>query len=243
MSEKMLAAAFQGFEPVDRRQTLTDQIAEVLRERVVSGNLAPGDRLPSEQQLAEAFEVSRTVIREAVARLKVEGLITTRQGLGAFVSSGRFSPRLDATELDASMRVAYVFELRCVMEPGMVGLAARRRTARQLEKIKAAQAAFALSVKTQQDDVEADIAFHRSIAEASGNPLFVSIIDFTQAALRESLLVSHTSMAKVKGSLSRVQREHEAIYRAICDRDEAAARRAAANHLTHATSRLSIIFG
>ncbi len=242
MSDKMVTAVFQGFEPVDRRQTLTDQIAEVLRERVVSGNLATGDRLPSEQQLAEAFEVSRTVIREAIARLRVEGLITTRQGIGAFVSSGQPLPHLEATDLDASKRVGFVFELRWVMEPGLVELAARRRTAKQLEKIEAAQAAFELSVTAEHDGVEADLAFHRSIAEASGNPLFMSLIDFTQVTLRESLQVSHASMAKVKGSFVRVRQEHEAILVAIRDRDEAAARRAAANHLTHAASRLSLTF-
>jgi len=237
-----MTATLQRFKRVDRRQTLTDQIAAVLRERVLSGDLVVGDRLPSEQQLAEAFEVSRTVVREAFARLRVDGLIITKQGLGAFVSEGKQTSRLDAGQLDASKRVSFVFELRWTMEPGIVGLAARRRTAEQLQKIEAALVAFEKSVETGQDGVEADVAFHEAIAEAAGNPLFKSLMEFTQTALREALHISHRSMAKLKGALARVQHEHDAIYRAIRDRDEVAARRAAATHLTHAASRLSITF-
>ena len=235
-------AALQRFKRVDRRQTLTDQIAAVLHERVLSGDLVAGVRLPSEQQLAEAFEVSRSVVREAMARLKVSGLITTKQGIGVFVSEGQHTPSLDAGQLDASKRVSYVFELRWTVEPGIVSLAARRRTTEQLQKIETALKSFATSVTTGQDGVEADAAFHEAITEAAGNPLFKSLIEFTQAALRESLHISHRSMAKVKGSLARVHHEHEAIYRAIRDRDEAAARRAAINHLTRAASRMSITF-
>ena len=118
--------ALPRFEPADRRQTLTDQIASILRDRVMSGDLVPGARLPGEQQLAEAFEVSRTVVREAIARLRVDGLITSRQGLGTFVADNLAAPRLDADSLQGNKRVAFVFELRSIMEPDIVGLAARR---------------------------------------------------------------------------------------------------------------------
>ena len=238
-----MRAMLQEFEPVDRRQTLTDQIAAVLRERVLSGDLVAGGRLPSEQQLAEAFEVSRTVVREAIARLRVDGLITTKQGVGAFVSHGKGMPRLDAGQIDASKRTAFVFEVRWVMEPGIVGLAARRRTIEQVHAIEATVVAFEKSVQTGHGSVDADVSFHKAIAEAAGNPLFDSLVAFTQEMLREALQASHRSMMNVKGSLARVQREHNAIYRAIRDRDEAAARRAAVNHLTHAASRMSFTLG
>ena len=128
------------------------------------------------------------------------------------------------------------------MEPGIVSLAARRRTDEQLQRIETALKSFETSVETGQDGVEADAAFHEAIAEAAGNPLFKSLMEFTQTALRELLHISHRSMAKVKGSLARVQREHKTIYRAIRDRDEAAAHRAAVIHLTRAASRMSITF-
>ena len=128
------------------------------------------------------------------------------------------------------------------MEPGIVSLASAPTHRRTVAKIETALKSFETSVETGQDGVEADAAFHEAIAEAAGNPLFKSLMEFARTALRESLHISHRSMAKVKGSLARVQREHKTIYRAIRDRDEAAAHRAAVIHLTRAASRMSITF-
>jgi DNA-binding FadR family transcriptional regulator len=228
------------FGPVAKRQTLTDEIATVLRERVLSGDLMVGDRLPSEQQLADSFQVSRTVIREAIARLKVDGLIDTKQGLGAFVAAGSRAPRFDAGRLDATMRVPYVFELRWTMEPMIAAFAARRRTEEQLAAIAAQLDALEQSVVTGRGGAEADAAFHEAIAAAAGNPLFSSLMEFVQSTLRESLRISHITMGKVDGGPAKVHREHIAIFDAIRDRDEAAARQAALDHLSRAAGRLSI---
>ncbi len=230
------------FEPADRHNTLTDQVASIVRERILSGDLAPGARLPGEQQLAEAFEVSRTVIREAIARLRVDGLVMSKQGLGTFVGENLAVPRLDAESLQANKRVGFVFELRSIMEPDIVSLAARRRTDEQMQRIEEAMAGFETSVKTSRGSVDADLALHHAIAIAAGNPLFVSLMEFTQTDLRDTLVASHRSLMTLEGSLMRVHKEHEAIFRAIRDRNETAARRAAATHLTYAANRMSITF-
>ncbi|HVY99133.1 MAG TPA: FadR/GntR family transcriptional regulator [Dongiaceae bacterium] len=235
-----MGTSSKPFEPVARRRTLTDEIATVLRDRVLSGDLMAGDRLPSEQQLAESFEVSRPVIREAIARLKVDGLIDTKQGLGAFVAAGGRAPRFDAGGLDAKLRVPYVFELRWSIEPMIAAFAARRRTDRQLEVIAQKLETLRQSVRTGKGGSEADAAFHEAIAEAAGNPLFSSLMEFVQSTLRESLRISHTTIRKVAGGPAKVHREHIAIFNAIRDQDEAAARQAALDHLTRAAGRLSI---
>jgi DNA-binding FadR family transcriptional regulator len=236
----MSTRSSRPFEPVARRGTLTDEIATVLRDRVLSGDLAAGDRLPSEQQLADSFQVSRPVIREAIARLKVDGLIDTKQGLGAFVAAGNRKPRFDAGRLDAKKRVPYVFELRWSIEPMIAGFAARRRTAAQLAAIARRLDELKQSVRTGKGGSEADAAFHEAIAEAAGNPLFSSLMEFVHATLRESLRISHITIRKVAGGPAKVHREHIAIFDAIRDQDEAAARQAAVDHLTRAAARLSI---
>jgi len=228
------------FEPVARRQTLTDEIAMVLRDRVLSGDFTAGDRLPSEQQLAESFQVSRPVIREAIARLKVERLVDTKQGLGAFVAAGSAIPRFDAGKLDAKMRVPYVFELRWSIEPMIAAFAARRRTDAQLALIAEKLDILKASVRSGRGGSEADAAFHEAIAAAAGNPLFISLMEFVHATLRESLRISHMTIRKLAGGPAKVHREHIALFDAIRDKDETAARQAAIDHLSRAAARLSI---
>ncbi len=237
MMERMKGASFT---PVGRRKTLTDEIADVLRERVSSGDLSPGDRLPSEQQLAESFEVSRTVIREAMSRLKFEGLIDTRQGLGAFVAENITSARLDTEDISKKQRIPSVFELRVALEPISAALAAQRRTPAELKLLEQQLDALGEAVETGKGGPEADAAFHCVIAESSGNPLFVSLAKFIQTTLKSGMLLSHSNTARVEGGPARVQREHEAIFNAIRDRDPAGAAQAVSDHLHNAAGRLSI---
>jgi GntR family transcriptional repressor for pyruvate dehydrogenase complex len=230
----------KAFEPVPRRRTLTDEIATILRDRVLSGDFGAGDRLPSEQQLADSFQVSRPVIREAIARLKVEGLVDTKQGLGAFVAATEGTPRFDAGRLDVKKRVPYDFELRWSIEPTIAAFAARRRTEAQLASIADKLDTLKASVRSGKGGSEADAAFHEAIAAAAGNPLFSSLMEFIQATLRESLRISHITIRKFAGGPAKVHREHIALFEAIRDKDEAAARQAAIDHLTRAAARLSI---
>ncbi|MEQ8652833.1 MAG: FadR/GntR family transcriptional regulator [Kiloniellales bacterium] len=220
--------------------TLTEEIAGVLRERVSNGLMAPGDRLPSEQQLAESFEVSRTVIREAMSRLKFEGLIDTRQGLGAFVAESLPHARLDTEDIAKKQRIPSVFELRVALEPTSAALAAQRRSKSELKQLERHLLALRKSVETGEGGPEADTAFHLTIAEASGNALFVSLTSFIQSTLRAGMQLSHANTARVEGGPARVQNEHEVIYWAIHDQDPNAAAEAMSDHLHNAAGRLSI---
>jgi len=137
-----------GSQPLERghRVRLADQVYGQIFEQIVSGGLNVGDKLPSENEISERFGVSRPVVREALLRLRADGLITAHQGLGTFVSH-QPAPRLktfnDVQNVSAYLRAQ---EVRVALEGDAARLAALRRTDEQLKKIADAHAAFADSL-------------------------------------------------------------------------------------------------
>jgi GntR family transcriptional regulator, transcriptional repressor for pyruvate dehydrogenase complex len=229
------------FELLARRELLPDEIARGLSEKIASGDLAPGDRLPTEAALARSFGVSRNVVREAIARLKYDGLIETRQGLGAFVaveSSGR-SFRIDLDRLMQGDDLRQIFELRLHVEMGAAALAARRRTRAQMARIRKALSAMGRAVETDGDGVPADTEFHHAVAEAANNRYYRDFMVFLAERMRESIAVARSNTAKLRGS-TRVQKEHEAISDAIDAADADAASAAVRAHLVNAAARLGL---
>ena len=119
--------------------SLPDRVAEVLSQEISDGALAPGSRLPVESELAARFGVSRPVIREALAKLKYEGLLDSRQGRGVTVvgPAGRRSYRLEDAHLLGPEEQAQIYELRTVLETEAAALAARRRQPQDLKALEA----------------------------------------------------------------------------------------------------------
>lgn len=224
-----------------RRRTLADEVTEVLRARILAGEVAAGERLPTESQLSDAFQVSRAVIREAVARLKHEHLVESRQGAGIFrAPEGGEFPVLSRAAQKIDARLLAVFELRLAVEPMSASLAAQRWQEATIEPIRKSLAQLARAVSTGRGGADADAAFHRSIGVAAGNPLMASLLDFIQGELRSSLTLSHANTRKVAGAAEGVQREHARIARAIEARDGARAADAMERHLRNSAVRLSI---
>src|SRR5262245_7097850 len=126
--------------PVAAERKLSRRLFEQLSEEIKSGRFAPGARLPTEAELTRAAGVSRTVVREAVAALRAEGLVVTRQGVGAFVSAApQQAPfRIDHERLHNLEEILYVMELRLCVEVESAGLAAERATRVQVRAIDAA---------------------------------------------------------------------------------------------------------
>src|SRR5262245_54021293 len=130
-----------------RRETLTSQLVRALTNRIMQGELKPGDRLPTEQELIEAFAVSRTVVREAISSLKATGLVTTQQGVGAFVREPPPAPlQTPAVNLDMLHEVIHVLELRIGVEVEAAALAAQRREAHHIEAMREAIASMAAAI-------------------------------------------------------------------------------------------------
>lgn len=225
-----------------RRETLTSQLLRALTERITRGTFKPGDKLPSEQEIIEEFGVSRTVVREAISSLRAAGLVSTQQGVGAFVMQPeRAAPfRIDETNLDVLKEVIAVLELRTGLEAEAAALAAERRRPEHLRAMRDALDRMEAAIEARQDAVGADLDFHRGIAEATGNRHFSHLFGYLG-----TLLIPRTRVQTFKligtareDYLRRVNREHEDIFRAIGDGDPGAASAAMRQHLGNSRERL-----
>ena len=227
--------------PLAQDAKLSRRLFEQLAEQIKSGRLSPGERLPTEQQLTRAAKVSRTVVREAVAALRAEGLVITRQGVGAFVSAEpqRAPFRIEPERLQSIDDVLNVMELRLGVEIEAAGLAAERASKADVMAIGAALQAIEAAVKEDRSAVDEDLGFHRAIAEATGNPEFVRFLQFIGRHLIPRRTVSGLPdrMGGQRAYLALIQEEHRRIYDAIAAGDARASRDAMRRHLTRSLDR------
>ncbi|MBC7730704.1 MAG: FadR family transcriptional regulator [Bacteriovorax sp.] len=221
-------------------ERLSDQLAALLGEQIESGGLRPGDRLPTEQQLAFAHGVSRTVVREAVHQLKSRRLVLSRQGSGVFVAPTPTHPTLafDPAVIGSVQAVVHVVEVRRVLEGEIAALAAERATRAQLAEMRRSLKAIDAAAAAGRDGVPEDLAFHRVIGEATGNPQFRLLLGFLEQYLRECMRITRGNEARRHDFMEAVRGEHRAIFDAIAARDPAAARRTAREHLVFGEQRL-----
>jgi GntR family transcriptional regulator, transcriptional repressor for pyruvate dehydrogenase complex len=222
------------------RESLADRLAHTLALQVEQGESQPGDRLPTEAQLALLHGVSRSVVREAVHRLKSRGLLTSRQGSGVFVAlpTAHRALEFDVGVLDSARAVVQVVEVRRALEIEMAALAAERATRAQQAALRRALLAIDSAADAGGDGVAEDLAFHRVIAEATGNPQFTRLLTFLEQYLREGMHFTRGKVARRTDLMSAVRKEHVSIVDAIEARDARAARRAATTHLLNSELRL-----
>jgi GntR family transcriptional regulator, transcriptional repressor for pyruvate dehydrogenase complex len=229
------------FRPVAPARNLPHEIAERLGQRIASGDLPPGARLPTEQEMGAAMGVSRTVVREAVAALRAEGLVVTRQGSGAFVAADieRRPFRLALDGLPSLGEVLDVMELRASVEVEAAGLAAARGSAAAHRRVARALAAIDAALQRGDAAIDEDFAFHRAIAEATDNPQFPHFLEYLGRFImpRQSIRVAAHLPEGQRAYLETFQREHIAICTAIAVRDAAAARAAMREHLGNSQQR------
>lgn len=224
-----------------RRPKLADRVVSALRERIIGGELRPGRKLPTEASLTEAYGVSRTVIREAMASLAADGLVEARQGAGVFVLA-RPAQAFAAIGAETSASIASalnVLEVRMGIEIESAGLAALRRSAAQEASIQEAFLDFDRLLGQGQPTGKADFAFHRAIAAATNNPFYVEVLD---ALGSRTIPCDVTSPWSTDRTLTHdyqqgLQREHLVILRAIAAGDAAAARDGMRAHLAASQHR------
>ncbi len=221
-------------------QRLSDRLAVLLGDQIESGTPGPGERLPTEAQLAAVHGVSRTVVREAMHQLKSRQLVVSRQGSGVFVAPTPLNRPLafDPAVLDSVQAVVHVVELRRVIEAEMAALAADRATRAQIAAMRRALKAIDVAAAAGRDGVAEDLAFHRAIGEATGNPQFTLLLGFLEQYLREGMRITRGNEARRLDFMEAVRHEHRAIVDAIAVRDPALARRRAREHLLHSERRL-----
>lgn len=229
------------FRPLSPPRNLTGELIARLGDEITTGRLAPNTRLPTEQEMMATFGVSRTVVREALASLRARGLITTRQGLGAFVAKDPPPKTFSIVPHDLASidEVLGVLELRMGVEVEAAGLAARRRSEDDLVRIRDRLEAIDRALSADGAGSREDFSFHRAIAAATGNANFTRLFDAFGAAMMPRQWASFDRMdatAREK-HFARMRDEHGAILAAIDAQDPAAAQRAMRRHLTRSYKR------
>lgn len=228
------------FEPVSRR-TISEQIREQLLERIDSGELAPGSRVPSERVLCEQFQVARTSVREAMQGLASLGVIE-RRGNRSYVAELVPEFRVGAETDERKRDVRALFETRRVLEVPILELAALRASEADLDRIRGVAARFAEPLDLAEFRA-LDREFHTAIAAACGNAMLVELYGKVLDALFrsdafDSLLYASANRAEVEAIVEHASSDHLRIVDALVARDAAAVRAASGAHLDDVEQRM-----
>jgi GntR family transcriptional repressor for pyruvate dehydrogenase complex len=229
------------FSQIRRIEHLPARIASHIGKEIAEGRITSGEKLPTEHFLASTFGVSRSVVREAIAQLRNEGLVETRQGVGAFVTEnlGRGSIRIEQTDLYDRESFRSLFQLRMPLEIEAAGLAAVHHNDSDLKNLDASLAQMTGAEKWTDQGIVADLVFHRALAAATHNeyyPLFIGFI-----AERISLAINAARAAALLEEIVETTiAEHVAIRDAVVTRDPLKARAAMRNHIMGAAGRLNL---
>lgn len=227
------------FKSVSPGNSLSDQVAEAIAAEIRSGRLSAGNKLPTEAVLTVQFSVSRTVIREAMSRLKSLGLVDSRQGSGVFAKSAGFTPlNFDSKHAESKQAVVQMVEVRRALEAEVAALAATRRTQADIRNIKQAITALKKAVLAGGDGVDEDVKFHRAIADAARNPFLIGTLEYLGQFMLGVTRVTRANEARRTDFANDVQNEHGVIFSAIEAGDANAARKAAASHMDNAIKRI-----
>lgn len=226
----------------DTGRGLAHELVERLKARILSGDIEPGQKLPTESSLSAEFGVSRTVVREAISRLQAAGLVETFQGRGSFLLAlpETYGFSVEASQVRTHRDVLDMMDFRIGVESEAAGLAAERRTDVQLKAIERVLVELSRAGEQPNRAVAADFEFHLKVATASNNHFYSDLISslgplvilLPRTRLEPGYTVSDAS------HLTRVTLEHENIYLAIARQDTAAARAAMRLHLSSSRGRL-----
>ena len=224
--------------PIERPR-LSDGVYGQLLQEIMSGAFSAGDRLPTENQLAQRFAVSRPVVREALQRLQTDGVVLARQGSGTYVQRSPSQRVAELTREFSLHEVLQSLELRLALEELSARLAARHRSDEQMRHIEEATAALHEVFGQGPQAKEADYAFHRAIAVGSGNALLVEALDQLSHRVKEGMNVTLSLTREAsKERRTRVLDEHDRIVHAIRIGDADSAGIAMRYHLDQARNRL-----
>lgn len=221
-------------------QTLSGTLVDALRARIVNGDIAPGEKLPSEPRLAVEHQVSRTVVREAIARLNLEGLVHTRRGSGSYALTPPAHDADGAARPPARTladRLALV-EYRLALEVEAAALAATRRTPAQLAALADRLDALASSDGHPASAMQHDFAFHRLVAEAAANRFLLEALDRLGPQMIAMPRGRLENAPHDGGRFAAVVLEHRAVLAALESQDPLAAAAAMRVHLASSRRRL-----
>jgi len=220
------------FKAIEREETLTRRVTEQVEQLILDDLLRPGDKLPAERDLALRFQVSRTVIREAIRSLAAHGLVEVRQGKGTTVSIPSVESlqrpltlllRTNQRDLDHKK----VLEVRRTLEIEIAGIAAERRTSSDLDTLEHILEDRSETKSSREEFVEWDVAFHAALARATQNELFSLLLDSVATVMRKVREIGFD----VPGTPERAYRFHRRILDQVTAGNSSGARRAMQEHL------------
>jgi GntR family transcriptional regulator, transcriptional repressor for pyruvate dehydrogenase complex len=240
LADRAAEQQLSSFQPLLASRGLTHQLVTRITADITSGRLSPGSRLPTEKEMMAATGVSRTVVREAVACLRADGLVLVRQGVGAFVAQHSRRPfRIEVDELDSLREALEIMELRTGVEIEAAGLAAERGQTAQVSKIATAYDGIERAIARGESAVDEDFSFHCSIADATANAQFKRFLEYLGRFIipRQSIRKSLPRIEDQRAYLKRIQREHLEILDSIRAGAPTAARAAMRRHLVNSRKR------
>lgn len=215
-------------------QKLYEQVATLIEQNIANQKILPGGRLDSVEQLAKNFSVGRSAIREALTSLQAKGILEIRQGEGTFVRKLTAEDiTLHVPNTAFSMQdLKQIFEVRKVLELGLIENAATRRTTEQLQIMHQAIEKMAHALTNAEESSDADLLFHTTLAEAANNSLLVSMVQNVSKPISAQIkhtreLLAHSNV----NALIELHNEHLAILDALEKSDAEKAKTAMANHL------------
>lgn len=225
-------------EIVTTRKSLADVVFERMHRAIKSGAYQPDERLPTEHDLAAEFEVSRPIIREALRRLREQGLVYSRRGAGSFVRALGMKEPLGFGQLENVADLLNCYEFRLTLEPAAAAAAAARHTPESLAAIRHALELMRDATNRQSHREDADFQFHLAIAIAAKNSYFSTAMEALKDHIAVGMRFHGASVKRETAGLIRVFAEHEAIADAIAAGDGTKARQLMLDHLTGSRERL-----
>ena len=224
---------------VKRVPKLAEQIYEDLRRDIVSQRLEDGQRLPGEVSLCERFGVSRPILREALARLKLDGLLVARQGAGNFVHTPRPGELIRPLNKDRIPEILSGMDFRIGLEGEAAYRAAKRRTEEDLKAIMSASMEFDRVSNANEIGINTDFRFHLSVAHATHNRHFSDSLWAVHRTIGHEMTLLNLSARKSRSRVLEVQKEHNSIIDAIAARDCEAARSVMRKHISNSHDRIA----
>jgi DNA-binding FadR family transcriptional regulator len=217
----------------------SEQICKLIIAAILRGDFAQSRKLPTEVELASQYSASRTTIREALSRLRSEGIVTSRRG------SGNFIQRLPSQAAPARPQIASIHDIeryyafRLCIEAGAAEIASLVRNEADIASLHAARGALQQAQRNGATAVEEDLALHLAIARASHNPFFISTIEYALSPIRQCMELAQ-NLGRPHGTveIATIDDEHDEIVRAIVDGSPARAGEAMRRHIEHARQRI-----
>ena len=222
-----------------KRMSVAEEVFSILHGWIISGKVNPGDKLPSQDKLAEQFNVSRNTIREAIYKLTVMGLLTTKQGAGTVVnisSPTSYMASLSDHLLLHPATVREFIEARVILEQATVRLAVIRATPNGIERLHDIidQQADAFQKRDVDTFIQLDSEFHMELARMSGNGVLLKFLE----TVRELLHNFIAEVSRLPGGIKSAFKYHKDIFEFICSRDSEKAEDKMRQHLYDVTKRI-----